>query len=83
MQAAQAEHVLGQQVVLDETGVLGLVLRDDGEVVVVEQRAALRRFPFAQGERASLPDDVPGRLGYEALIARNFGDRRSFTSMPC
>jgi hypothetical protein len=61
VQAAQAEEdVLGQQVVLDKTGVLGLVLRDDREVVVMEQRAALRWPSPAHVERAFLPDDVPG-----------------------
>jgi hypothetical protein len=60
VETAQAEHVLGQEVVLDETGVLGLVLRDDGEIVVVKQHSALRWFPFAHVERASLPDDGPG-----------------------
>src|SRR5690349_8892505 len=60
VQAAQAEDILGQEVVLDETGVLGLVLRDDGEIVVVKQRASLRWFPLAHVERAPLPDDGPG-----------------------
>ena len=41
MQAAQTEGILGQQVVLDKARVLGLVLRDDREVVVVEQESAL------------------------------------------
>jgi hypothetical protein len=44
-QAAQTEYILGQQVVLDESGVLAAVLRDDAQVAVVEQAAALRRFP--------------------------------------
>jgi hypothetical protein len=43
-ETTQAEHVLGQQVVLDEPGVFGAVLCDDREIVVVKQRAALRRF---------------------------------------
>src|SRR5258708_6252590 len=59
VEAAQAEHVLGQEVVLDKTGVLGLILRDDGEIVVVKQRATLRWFSFAHVKRAPLPDDGP------------------------
>jgi hypothetical protein len=35
-QAFQAEHVLGEQVVLDDPPVLGGVLRDDSEVLVVK-----------------------------------------------
>src|ERR1035441_510660 len=42
VETARAEHIPGDKVVLDETGVLGSVFRDDGAVVVVEQRAALR-----------------------------------------
>ena len=34
MENAQAEHVLGEEVVLDQPSVLGLILRDDGEVLV-------------------------------------------------
>ncbi len=60
VEAAQAEHVLGQKVVLDKTGVLGLILRDDGEIVVVKQRATLRWFSFAHVKRAPLPDEGPG-----------------------
>ena len=37
-ETTQPEDVLGQQGVLDEPGVLGAVLRDDGEIVVVKQR---------------------------------------------
>jgi hypothetical protein len=35
MQAAQAQDIMGQQVVLVAARVLGLVLRNDREVVVV------------------------------------------------
>ena len=35
LETAQAVYVLGQKVVLDEPGVLGPVLRDDGEIIVV------------------------------------------------
>jgi hypothetical protein len=59
-ETAQPEHVLGQEVVLDETGVFGLVLHDDGEIVVVKQRASLRRFSLAQVGRAPLPDNGLG-----------------------
>src|SRR6266702_4806220 len=60
VEMAQPEDILGQEIVLDETGVLSLVLRDDGEVVVVEQRAALRWSSLAHVKRAPLPDDGPG-----------------------
>jgi hypothetical protein len=66
VETAQAKDVLGQEVVLDETGVFGLVLRDDGEIVVVKQRAALRWPSLARVERAPLPDD-----GSWARIARS------------
>lgn len=46
MENAQAEHVLGEEVVLDQPSVLGLVLRDDGEVLVVQQHTTLGWFPF-------------------------------------
>jgi hypothetical protein len=36
------------------------VLRDNGEIVVVKQRAALRWPSLAHVERALLPDDGPG-----------------------
>ena len=40
VETAQAEYILGQEVVL------GLVLCDDGEIVVVEQHVALRGLPL-------------------------------------
>ena len=59
VQAAQAVDVLGEQVVLDAARVLGLVLRDDRKVVVVEQRASLCWLSLVGVERAPLPDAVP------------------------
>jgi hypothetical protein len=61
MEFAQAEDILGTKVVLDESPVLGLVLRDDREVVV-KQGAALGRFPLTHIASAALPEH---RLGHE------------------
>ncbi|WUN21651.1 hypothetical protein OHA74_55390 [Streptomyces phaeochromogenes] len=47
-----AEHILGEKVVLDEPAILGPVLRDDREIFVVQQRAALSRLsPVSYSER--------------------------------
>jgi hypothetical protein len=62
VERAQAEDVLGTEVVRDESPVLGLILREDGAVVVVKPRAAVRRFPLAYGAGASRPNH---RLGHE------------------
>jgi hypothetical protein len=58
-QAAQTEYILGQQVVLDESGVLAAVLRDDAQVAVVEQAAALRRFSFTASSPAAGGHEPP------------------------
>ncbi|WP_230554447.1 hypothetical protein, partial [Salinispora arenicola] len=56
---------------MDQAPVLGLVLRDDGEVVVVKQRTALGGFAFAQVVRASLPDDVAGHEQSDCPVGRS------------
>ena len=73
MEFAQAEDILGTKVVLDESPVLGLVLRDDREVVVVKQGAALGRFPLTHIASAALPDH---QLGHEQA---NRGVNRALT----
>ncbi len=62
MENAQAEHVLGEEVVLDQPSVLGLVLRDDGEVLVVQQHTTLGWFPVLHVKQATLFDHL---LGHE------------------
>jgi hypothetical protein len=54
--------VLGQQVVLDVSAVFGPVGGDDAEVLVEQQRAALRGYSLAHIPGAPFPD---GGLGHE------------------
>jgi hypothetical protein len=70
VEGAQAEHVPGEKVVLNEAGVFGLILRDDREVVVVQQWAALCRPPLVQVERAALPEHVPGHTQPDRAVDR-------------
>jgi hypothetical protein len=58
----QAEQVLGEQVVLHDSPVFGLILRDDREVVVGQHLRPLRRFAVAHVAGASRADR---RLGHE------------------
>ena len=69
-QPPQAEHILGEQVVFGQPGVFGAVFPDDGEVVIVQQDAALRRYSLAHVKRTSLSDDGLGREQLDGCVNR-------------
>lgn len=61
VQLSKSEDILGQQIILDEAPVFGLIPTDNRVIVVVQHLWPLRRFPVAHIQRALFGDY---RLGY-------------------